>query len=323
MLAGIARAGVDRRRLRRRLSRDRAVLPLEPANYVRAKQLDATLAPGALVVMGHYDPSILYTIGRKGWEEDPHVWTPFDEQSAIRKGARYFIAVENARLEADEPRAVLLARRASRCSIPPPRGRCTRPIPRRCCRAPRIAGARSAAARWPARSRTGAATGRPHPTPAASARNRARAHAKRRRGPHRIRRHRSRRRDAARTRRRVGAPRSRGQDSPPACDARAHDRSRGRLGRARDGRQGHRTHAAGGRGVALGPVRAADRDRRADGDAGRHRARTARRPCPSARFARARRRPAHSGSSSTCSLRAVRTACYSTACAPRSGCSRA
>ncbi len=69
------------------------------ANFVRAKQLDATLAPGALVVMGHYDPSILYTIGRKGWEEDPHVWTPFDEQSAIRKGARYFIAVEKTRLE--------------------------------------------------------------------------------------------------------------------------------------------------------------------------------------------------------------------------------
>jgi hypothetical protein len=68
-------------------------------NYVRAKQLDATLAPGTLVVMGHYDPSILYTIDRKGWEEDPHLWTPFDEQSAIRKGARYFIAVENARLE--------------------------------------------------------------------------------------------------------------------------------------------------------------------------------------------------------------------------------
>jgi hypothetical protein len=69
------------------------------ANYSRAKQLDATLAPGTLIVMGHYDPSILYTIGRKGWEEDPHVWTPFDEQSAIRKGARYFVAVEKARLE--------------------------------------------------------------------------------------------------------------------------------------------------------------------------------------------------------------------------------
>ncbi len=69
------------------------------ANYARAKMLDATLAPGTLIVMGHYDPSILYTIGRKGWEEDPHVWTPFDEQSAIRKGARYFIAVEKNRLK--------------------------------------------------------------------------------------------------------------------------------------------------------------------------------------------------------------------------------
>jgi hypothetical protein len=69
------------------------------ANYARARMLNATLAPGALVVMGHYDPSILYTIGRKGWEEDPHLWTPFDEQSAIRKGARYFIAVEHARLK--------------------------------------------------------------------------------------------------------------------------------------------------------------------------------------------------------------------------------
>lgn len=66
--------------------------------YRTAKALDATLAPGTLVVMGHYDPSILYYIGRKGWEEDPYLWTPFDEQSAIRKGARYFIAVEPGRL---------------------------------------------------------------------------------------------------------------------------------------------------------------------------------------------------------------------------------
>jgi hypothetical protein len=66
--------------------------------YRQAKALDATLAPGALVVMGHYDPSILYYISRKGWEEDPYVWTPFDEESAIAKGARYFIAVEPRRL---------------------------------------------------------------------------------------------------------------------------------------------------------------------------------------------------------------------------------
>jgi hypothetical protein len=70
------------------------------ANFGRAKALDATLAPGTLIVMGHYDPSILYTIGRKGWEEDPSLWTPFDEQSAIRKGARYYVSIENARLRA-------------------------------------------------------------------------------------------------------------------------------------------------------------------------------------------------------------------------------
>ncbi len=65
--------------------------------YRMAKALDHELPPGALIVMAHYDPSILYTIGRKGWEEDPYLWTPFDEQSAIRKGSRYFIAVENNR----------------------------------------------------------------------------------------------------------------------------------------------------------------------------------------------------------------------------------
>jgi hypothetical protein len=66
--------------------------------YRQAKALDATLAPGALIVMGHYDPSVLYYINRKGWEEDPYLWTPFDEESAIRKGARYFVAIEPKRL---------------------------------------------------------------------------------------------------------------------------------------------------------------------------------------------------------------------------------
>ena len=69
------------------------------AVFVEAKRLNRVLAPGALVVMGHYDPSILYYINRKGWEEDPYLWTPFDEQSAIRKGARYLIAIEKNRLE--------------------------------------------------------------------------------------------------------------------------------------------------------------------------------------------------------------------------------
>jgi Dolichyl-phosphate-mannose-protein mannosyltransferase len=67
--------------------------------YAAAKALDATLPPGALVVMAHYDPSLLYYINRKGWEEDPYLWTPFDEQSAIRKGARSFIAIERNRLK--------------------------------------------------------------------------------------------------------------------------------------------------------------------------------------------------------------------------------
>ena len=67
--------------------------------YIAAKALDATLPPDALVVMAHYDPSILYYINRKGWEEDPYLWTPFDEQSAIRKGSRFFIAIENNRFK--------------------------------------------------------------------------------------------------------------------------------------------------------------------------------------------------------------------------------
>jgi hypothetical protein len=77
----------------------RAYYHYNPAVYRAAKALDATLAPGSLVVMGHYDPSILYYINRKGWEEDPYIWTPFDEQSAIRKGARYYIDVEHGRLK--------------------------------------------------------------------------------------------------------------------------------------------------------------------------------------------------------------------------------
>jgi hypothetical protein len=65
--------------------------------YVEARRLHALLAPDTLVVMAHYDPSILYYMQHKGWEEDPLLWTPFDQESAIRKGARYFIAVEPVR----------------------------------------------------------------------------------------------------------------------------------------------------------------------------------------------------------------------------------
>ena len=49
-----------------------------------------------------------YYIDRFGWEEDPALWTPFDEESAIRKGARYFISIEDGRLRA-QSRALRVA----------------------------------------------------------------------------------------------------------------------------------------------------------------------------------------------------------------------
>jgi hypothetical protein len=70
----------------------------KPNVYRAAKALDASLPSGILVVMAHYDPSLLYYINRKGWEEDPALWTPFDEQSAIKKGARAFISIEDRRV---------------------------------------------------------------------------------------------------------------------------------------------------------------------------------------------------------------------------------
>jgi hypothetical protein len=66
--------------------------------YRDAVALDRWLPPGATIVLGHYGPDVQYYIDRFGWEEDPLLWTPFDEQSAIRKGARYFISVEDNRL---------------------------------------------------------------------------------------------------------------------------------------------------------------------------------------------------------------------------------
>ncbi|HKW45722.1 MAG TPA: glycosyltransferase family 39 protein [Candidatus Eremiobacteraceae bacterium] len=71
--------------------------------YAAAGELDRRLDPNTLVIMGHYDPSVLYTIGRKGWEEDALAWTVHDTQSAIRKGAAYFIGVEVPRLKANRP----------------------------------------------------------------------------------------------------------------------------------------------------------------------------------------------------------------------------
>ncbi len=69
--------------------------------YRNAVYLDRTLPKDALVVIGHHGPEVQYYIDRFGWEEDPELWTPFDEESAIRKGARYFIAIEDRRLRAN------------------------------------------------------------------------------------------------------------------------------------------------------------------------------------------------------------------------------
>jgi hypothetical protein len=69
-----------------------------PRVYASATLLDRELAPGSIIVMGHYGPDVLYLINRKGWEEDPALWTVHDMKSAIAKGARYFVAVEGDRL---------------------------------------------------------------------------------------------------------------------------------------------------------------------------------------------------------------------------------
>jgi 4-amino-4-deoxy-L-arabinose transferase-like glycosyltransferase len=78
--------------------------------YRNAVFLNHTLAPDALVVIGHYGPDVLYYINRYGWEEDPALWTPFDEESAIRKGARYFISIEDNRLRRNAELCAWMAR---------------------------------------------------------------------------------------------------------------------------------------------------------------------------------------------------------------------
>jgi hypothetical protein len=68
------------------------------AVYRNAFALDRSLRSDALVVIAHYGPDVQYYVDRFGWEEDPALWTPFDEESAIRKGSRYFISVEDRRM---------------------------------------------------------------------------------------------------------------------------------------------------------------------------------------------------------------------------------
>lgn len=78
--------------------------------YRNAVALDQELPKDAIIVMGHYGPDVQYYIDRFGWQEDPKLWTPFDQESAIRKGARYFIAIENNRLRDNVELCAWLAR---------------------------------------------------------------------------------------------------------------------------------------------------------------------------------------------------------------------
>jgi hypothetical protein len=78
--------------------------------YSAAEELDNTLDRDCLIVMGHYDPSVLYSIGRRGWEEDPLQWNVHDMTSAIGKGACYFVAVEVPRLKANKALYAFLQR---------------------------------------------------------------------------------------------------------------------------------------------------------------------------------------------------------------------
>lgn len=69
--------------------------------YANAVAVAGALPHDALIVMGHYGPDVQYYVDRFGWEEDPRLWTPFDEESAIRKGARYFISIEDKRMHSN------------------------------------------------------------------------------------------------------------------------------------------------------------------------------------------------------------------------------
>ncbi len=87
--------------------------------YRNAAALNAALPKDAIVVIGHYGPNVQYYIDRFGWEEDPALWTPFDEESAIRKGARYFISIEDRRMRANRDLCVWLQRFPLRAALGP------------------------------------------------------------------------------------------------------------------------------------------------------------------------------------------------------------
>ncbi|MBV8343868.1 MAG: glycosyltransferase family 39 protein [Candidatus Eremiobacteraeota bacterium] len=87
--------------------------------YRNAVALNADLSKDAIVVIGHYGPNVQYYIDRFGWEEDPAVWTPYDEESAIRKGARYFISIEDRRMRANRDLCVWLQRFPLQAGVEP------------------------------------------------------------------------------------------------------------------------------------------------------------------------------------------------------------
>ncbi len=86
--------------------------------YRNTLALSQMLDPKTPVVVGHYGPDVLYTMDRYGWEEDPALWTPFDEKSAIKKGARYYISIESRSLH----RNMLLCAWLQRFPIINPKG---------------------------------------------------------------------------------------------------------------------------------------------------------------------------------------------------------
>ena len=90
--------------------RDRALLSLQQARLPAGRRARPHLDKNALVVVAHYGPDVLYYINRYGWEEDPALWTPFDEESAIEKGARYFISIEDRRLRRNDDLCAWLQR---------------------------------------------------------------------------------------------------------------------------------------------------------------------------------------------------------------------
>ena len=66
--------------------------------YRAALLLDGSIPSDALLVIGHYGPDLQYYMNRFGWEEIPYSGCCSTKRAQLRKGARYFVAVERTRL---------------------------------------------------------------------------------------------------------------------------------------------------------------------------------------------------------------------------------